>query len=331
MKTLTLQSVPVHSMFRGDANRIHKRVVKAGANQVLNQSNAARFEMLAIDQLVPLETQRETNGNWAQKRLTELGGFDMVAAGALSVALDPTDNIYYVFDGCGRLAQAQQTMAVTHLPCLVYDIPKQRAAFYFAYNQDRGRRSLSKEVIFVNAYYSGEAEAVKWAGILTQIECYIKGTTDYAVPHPQQLNHPEIKYRAVTEGYRLADGDITLMKEVRDLIWKSWSPTPSKCEIIRQDLFWGLIYFFKVYPEARENGLKKAVEQFLAATAMLTTQGKLTWKQDGGNKHNHEAQSVASGFVRAFRGSQYFKPSFNAIITQKRVDKEELPVATDEE
>ena len=320
--TITKPSVQVHSMFRGNAERAQKQLTKKKQlGNVLNTNKPVRFEHLSVADLQPLLTQRETKETWVKSRLKDLNGFDMLAAGALQVALDPNDKKYYVFDGCGRLAQAQVNEAPSVLPCLVYDITKEQAAFYFAYNQDKGRRNLSKEIIFVNSYYSGEKEAVQWATRLSQINCFIKGTTDYAVPHPQKAGHPEIKYRALTEGWKMSGGDIALMKQVRDMICLAWGGTNSGVDIIRQDLFLGLITFLQVYPEAQKNGLNKALQSFLNATATLTQQGKLTWKQEGGNKHNQEAMSVAFGLTKAFRGSQFFKPQFGNVITLKKFDE----------
>lgn len=319
--TITKPSVKVHSMFRGDVEHAQKKLSKSGIlNRVRNADKPVRFEYISIEKLEPLLTQRETKEAWVTKRLKELGGFDLLACGALQVALDPNDNQYYVFDGCGRLAQAQENQAPSVLPCLVYDITKEQAAFYFAYNQDKGRRNLSKEIIFVNAYYSGEKEAVEWAKRLSQINCYIKGSTNYAVPHPQKAGHPEIKYRALTDAWRISGGDIALMKQVRDMICMAWGGTNSGIDIIRQDLFLGLITFFQVYPDARKNGLNKAIQSFLNWTASGIPQSKLTWKQEGGNKHNQEALSVAYGLTKAFRGSQFFKAQFGGIITLKKFD-----------
>jgi hypothetical protein len=331
--TITKPSVKVHSMFRGNAERAQKQLTKKKQHGVvLNTDTPVRFEQLPVDDLHPLLTQRETTETWVKSRLKDLKGFDMLAAGALQVALDPNDQKYYVYDGCGRLAQAQVNGAPSVLPCLVYDITKEQAAFYFAYNQDQGRRNLSKEILFVNSYYSGEKQAVQWATRLSQINCFIKGTTDYAVPHPQKAGHPEIKYRALTEGWKTSGGDITLMKQVRDMICLAWGGTNSGVDIIRQDLFLGLITFLQVYPEVQKNGLNKALQSFLNATATLTPQGKLTWKQEGGNKHNQEAMSVAFGLTKAFRGSQFFKPQFGNIITLKKFDEfNPLDVEGDEE
>lgn len=342
MKTLTVTkpSVKVHSMFRSSGSstleegfeRAQKQLIKKNQlGNVLNTDKPVRLEYLLVEDLHPLLTQRETQETWVKSRLQDLKGFDMLAAGALQVALDPNDNTYYVFDGCGRLAQAQVNGAPSILPCLVYDITKEQAAFYFSYNQDKGRRNLSKEIIFVNAYYSGEKDALQWANRLAQINCFIKGTTDYAVPHPQKAGHPEIKYRALTEGWKMSGGDIALMKQVRDMICLAWGATNSGVDIIRQDLFWGLITFLQIYPEARKAGLNRALQDFLNATATLTTQSKLDWMQLGGNQKNNVAKSVAYGLTKAFRSSQFFKGQFGSVVTLKKFDEFNLPDLNDED
>lgn len=328
----TKPEIQVHTMFRGDAERSNKTLTKKKiAGVILNDNIPVRMEYIDINQLVPLETQRETKESWTTGRLKDLGGFDVLAAGALMVAYDQRDNTHYVFDGCGRLAQAQVNQAPNKLLCLVYEIPKERAAFYFAYNQDRGRRNLSKEIIFVNAVYSGEPEALMWCERLEAIECYIKGQTDYAVPHPQPINQPEIKYRALVEGFKLSGGDISLMKQVRDMIWTAWAQTAEGCPQVRQDLFLGLIAFMRIYPDARKNGLNKAIQQYINWVAQGTRQAKVEWKQIGGNQHNKEALSVAFGFQQEFRRSQMWKPSFAQHIIVDRFNDFNFEVNDSEE
>lgn len=319
MATLQKKLPKIHRMFRGDVEAGRKSLAKRGIHGlVLNQDKPVQFMNIAVDQLEPLLTQRETTETWTTKRLKDRGGFDMLACGALQVAQDPRDGRYYVFDGCGRLAQAQENQAPKSLPCLVYSISREQAAYYFAYNQDRGRRTLSKEIIFVNAYYSGSPEAVIWASRLKDLDCYIKGTTDYAVPHPQQAGSPEIKYRALTEAWRITAGDITVIRQARDMIVQAWQP---QCDQIRQDLFLGLITLLMIFPEMRKNGLNRALQGFLNWTGQGVPQHKISWKQDGGNEHNNEAVSVSRGIIKAFRDSQFFKPQFGNTVTFKRIDE----------
>lgn len=308
--TTTTPTIEVHSMARGNVQKARDSL--KFPNKVQYAHLTSRYMNIPVDQLVPLETQRETSSTWAQNRLNDQEGFDVIACGALSVALDPNDGIYYVYDGCGRLLQAQINMAPATLPCLVFDIPKELAAFYFAYNQERGRRSLKPEVIFVNSVYSGDPDALVWRDKLVDLECYIKGETNYAVPHPEPINQPEIKYRALTVGWDLSGGDITIMKDARDIIWDAYIATPFKCNIIRQDLFWGLILFLKQYPEARKNGFRTALRQFMSYIALGKNQKDIRWKQDGGNLHNQEALSVALGMYDEFRKSSFWKGSFNS-------------------
>jgi len=315
-------TIQTHSMFRGNADKIHANLIKNGiAGQVRNKDIRMEFKYLPVDQLVSLETQRETSGNWAEKRLNDLTGFDMLACGALSVAYDESDDIYYVFNGCGRLAQAQINQAPHELPCLIYHIPKARAAFYFSYTQDKGRRNLSKEVIFVNAVYSGDPESLKLAEILEDIECYIKGQTDYAVPHPQIYGHPEIKVRALEDGYKIARGNIDLMKLARDMIWRAWANTAEGCPQLRSDVFCGLLTFFKIFPEATTGSINKALQNFLNWYATGTKQSKVSWKHKGGNQHNKENLCVAYGLYKDFRESQFYKQNYSHTIQEQRFNE----------
>lgn len=314
----TQPTIKVHSMARGDFEKARESLKYP--NEIVHKDLKPRFMDIPVDQLVALESQRETSSTWAQNRLNNQHGFDIIACGALSVALDPNDGIYYVYDGCGRLLQAQLNMAPATLPCLVFDIPKELAAFYFDYTQSEGRRSLSPEVIFVNRAYSGNADALKWRDLLVELECYIKGQTNYAIPHPQPINQPEIKYRALTVGYDLSGQDVALMKEARDIIWDAYIATPFKCNIIRQDLFWGMILFLKTYPSARKNGFNKALRQFMSYTAIGQNQKDINWKKDGGNLHNQEALSTAIGLYNAFHQSSFWKASFNSVAPKYQLD-----------
>lgn len=318
-KNMTIQT---HSMFRGNADKIHTDLIKNGiAGQVPNKDIQVEFKYLPVDQLVSLETQRETSGNWAKKRLNDLKGFDMLACGALSVAYDQSDDTYYVFDGCGRLAQAQINQAPYELPCLIYHMPKARAAFYFSYTQDKGRRTLSKEVIFVNAVYSGDPESLRLAEILKDIECYVKGQTDYAVPHPQMYGHPEIKVRALEDGYKISQRNIALMKMARDMIWQAWANTSEGCPQLRSDVFCGLLTFFKIFPEATKGSIgsiNRALQNFLNWYAVGTKQSKVSWKHKGGNLHNKENLCVAYGLYKDFRESQFYKQTYSHTIQEQR-------------
>ena len=315
----------MHSMFRGDVESIDQALTKKGLlGQVLNADVPIHFEYVSVDELYPLETQRITSGKWVEERLEDIKGYDTLAAGALSVAKDPDDGKYYVFDGCGRLALAQLNGVPNKLPCLVYGITKKRAAFYFSYNQDKGRRNIDKETIFVNSWYSGEEEALEQGKLLKELGCYIQGKTDFVVPEKLD-GTPEVKHVILTKGLMKAKGDKTLMRQVRDMICTAWTPIRNRKYSIRTDLFTGLVYFLQVFPEAREGALNKTLQDFLNIHAISTPdQNQITWRKDGGSIENNEDFSVAYGMTKAFlrflNHDKYGFQSYSKTVTLKRLE-----------
>lgn len=317
MSTLTLSTVPsVHSMFRGDATKTVAKLDKNKLTGKLQNSHIKpRLEWLTSSQLVPMETQRETKDKWVYERQVDLNGLDMIALGALSVALDPNDNIYYVWDGCGRWAIADTNGALSDLPCLVYDMTKEQAAFYFAYNQERGRRKLSREVTFVNAFVGGDKESLVWEQRLIFLGCYIKGQTNYSVPHPQTPGNPEIKFRTLEGGFQIARGDMSIQRQARDMIHNAWASTNYGCETINQDLYFALVKTLTDFDDARKNGINKGLQQWLNWAAQGKTQSGFSqeWKDDtakGLTGNMSAAGILAKSFLKVFLspGNQ-FKPS----------------------
>jgi hypothetical protein len=318
------EKTQVHSMFRGNVDEIVASVEKNKIRgQILNANIKISLEMISIQDLIPLETQRETSGKWVADRLKDIKGYDILAAGALSVARDPNDNKNYVFDGCGRLALAQINGAPQKLPCLVYDIPKDRAAYYFAYNQDRGRRNLDKETIFVNAVYSGDSTTDEQVKLLKYLDCFIQGKTSYAVGS-KNFGNPEVKYMIITRGLQKANNDKKLMRTVRDLICNAWTQKKDDEKYnIWGDLYTGLIYFLQVYPEAQSGSLRETLQEFLAWKAVGTPQSALKWKRDGGQIENNQDYSVAMGLGKEFLSylnqDKENYPSYRKIITLKKL------------
>jgi len=310
----------MHNKFRGDAESIVKRLDKKAANKTSNHHLTPKLINIDTDKLVPLESQRVTKENWTVKRLEALGGLDMWAFGTLSVCHDHRDDTYYVWDGCGRLALAQ-LHGLTSVPCVVIDGNKEQAAFYFGYNQDssQGRRTLSKEVLFVNRYYSGDATAIKEADLLTQLGLYIKGDTDYSVPNPTPMGYVEIGYRAFAEGAKIADDDVHVQRQARDMIVSAWSNNPNGCRMISQDIYWALIQFLTTYPEARKNGLNTSLQQHLSHIATGKDQSKVTWKEKGLSGNSGVSKILAFGLLKSFKDSIYYKDSHKAILVARRL------------
>lgn len=300
--------LPMHNKFRGDAESILKKLAKKEATATRNAGLVPKLMNINVADLVPLESQRVTKENWTMKRLEALGGLDMWAFGTLSVCYDQRDNTYYVWDGCGRLALAQ-LHGLTTVPCVVIEGEKERAAFYFGYNQDssQGRRTLSKEVLFVNRYYSGDQTAIEEANLLSLLGLYVKGDTDFSVPNPTPLGYVEIGYRAFAEGTKIANNDIQIQRQARDMIVSAWSNNPNGCRFINQDIYWALIQFLVTYPEATANSLNTNLQQFLTHIATGKDQNKVVWKERGLSGNSGVSKILALGLLKAFKDSIYYK------------------------
>lgn len=323
---------PVHGFFRGDADKSVAKIVKIGANRPINTHIIPTLEWLSIHQLIPLESQRVTKQKWTDKRLAELGGLDMWAFGTLSICRDPRDNINYVWDGCGRLALAQLFAASANMddflvPCVVVEGDKEAAAFYFGYCQDsqQGRRTLSKEVLFVNRWYSGDKTARAEGSLLNQLGLFIKGDTDMAVPQPVSPGAVEVGYRAFAEGLKIAKNDLGLVREARDMIVNAWANNPNGCRIINQDIFWAVIMMLRIYPECRDTGRKNIYnanfKKFLNHVAAGKDQSKVKWKDEGLSGNSGVAGQLAYGLLRAWRNETSFYPkNGNSILTIKRLE-----------
>lgn len=314
-----------HSMFSGNAANLYAELQRHNLLQIQNQHLKPKLEWLQVDQLEPLVSQRKTQEGWIRKALEYQCGFDYLANGVLFVAHDASTKKYYVFDGCGRLALAQM-VGVTSLPCLVYDMSQQDAAYYFSYMQDRGRRSLDKETLFVNAWVAKEKQARFEGERLVALDCYIIGQTKYPVPVNPTPRNPQIKHAFITKGYYKAGGHeqdtvhdpdaLEIMRQAIDMIVTAWHPawkenlknfSPEAGFTIRQDLYMGLITLMVIYPDFRRSKssrLCNLLQEFLNWKAQGVTQQKLEWKTKGGNFHNYDDVSVAWGIFNEFWDKQ---------------------------
>lgn len=325
----TATTAPIHNFFRGDIDTSISKIVKKGANQIRNKDIKPALEWISIHNLVPLESQRVTKQKWTDERIIALDGLDMWALGTLSVCRDPRDQVNYVWDGCGRLALAQLYAASAGLndltiPCVVVEGNKEAAAFYFGYCQDstQGRRTLSKEVLFVNRWYSGDDSAVKEGKLLTQLGLFIKGDTDMPVPQPVDVNAVEIGYRAFAEGMKIGKGDISLVRQARDMIVIAWNNNPNGIRTINQDIFWALIMLLRLYPECQKNGMNRSLQKFLNYVAIGKDQKKVKWKETGLSGNSGIAGQLAYGLLKAWRNETSFFPKGGAnVLTYKRLEQ----------
>lgn len=331
MATLSLVTPKLHSMTRGDHEKVFTKQTKKGLTgkvHFFEEQYRPELKWLPFSNLIPLESQRETKTNWVLERQEARDGLDMFAFGALSVAQDPVDKKYYVWDGCGRWAIAESNTGITEVPCLVYPMSKAQAAYYFAYNQEEGRRRLSREVTFVNGVLGQDPEHLKWAERLDQIGCYIKANETAIINQgSKDSGYPEILTRALKDGFKLAGGDMSLQRQARDMIVSAWSITDQGCPKIVTEIYWALIKLMKTFPECRKNGLNRSLQQYLNALANFQSQGSAAkeWKGKefkGLTGNVGVAGKLALALLKSFKGSSHWKGQYSNVLVEWKLDPE---------
>ena len=298
-----------HDFVVGDYDKEYNKIRDKGLNRWFNQDRIPTLEYIDIADLIPLESQRETNSTWATSRLEDRKGLDLLALGALSVARSK-DGKNSVFDGLGRFTLADLAGYPGPLPCLVYQMEPAEAAFYFYYNQERGRRNLSREATFVNSYIAGESNAVALALVLEQIGLYIQGNTHYPVPNPIQPHTAEISFRAISEAHnRIARGDVALLKQARDMIYFAFANSPNGCTKIAQDLYWAVLQILVTYPQARKGVINDSIQKYLDYLAMGSSQSQIVkeWKGDARGLTGNVgiSKTLAYHFLKSWKNSNF--------------------------
>lgn len=317
MNTITTIDVPsYHTKVSGDTEKLTKSLEKKQLNRAI-KSAPAYFEVIDVRDLEPLESQRNAKTTWIEKALKLSGGFDSVAAGIIQVARDPETGKNYVWDGCGRLALAIAS-GVPTLNCWVTEMSKQNAAHYFVYTQKTSNRGLQPGELFINAFEFGDPKAVAFADTLKRLGLRIQGADDYWVPKVPlavRAQYPTCKERSVKRALFYAAGDETIVRFARDTIVQAgWND-----DQVREDLLPGLVIVYMCYPEMMKNGLSKSLRSYFQSLAGTVTQKKLSFKDQGGNMHNRESESVAIGIIKCFRDSPAFKAGYKATVTEKRI------------
>jgi hypothetical protein len=329
---LAIAAPKVHSMVR--SNNIEKDIAKQDKKGLSGKVQFKDFrpELMWIktSDLIPLESQRETNSKWVIERQIARDGLDMIAFGALSVAHDPVDRNYYVWDGCGRWAIADFNGGIDTVPCLVYEMTKAQAAYYFAYTQEEGRRKLSREVTFVNGVIGQDPEHLLWAQRLDQVGAYIKANDSangIVNKDAKEHGYPEIYARALMDGYKLAGNDISLCRQARDMIVTAWGTTDNGCPKIVTELYWALIVVMKAIPESRKNGLHASMQKYLnwLAEGKSQAQASKEWKDKelkGISGNVGVAKTLGYNFAQSFTKHSSFKESYRNVFVLKRIKED---------
>ena len=167
MTTLTIDTLSLkksklpESFIKGDFNKTTLDIQKKHLDQVQNSDCDVELQYHTVDQIKPLITQRTADVSWAKRMLKLKNGFDLNSFGAINVFISKKGELM-CWNGLGRLLIADLAGYNKPLPCLIHkNITEQQAAELFAYVQDKGKRTLSKEVIFLNNHFAGDPEALQ--------------------------------------------------------------------------------------------------------------------------------------------------------------------------
>lgn len=314
-----------HSRVTGDYESAVFKIEKNGWNQPLNLNVPKTFEYISLKDLTILETQRNAKSAWAIERLKARGGLDMLALGVFCVARCP-DGKMYVWDGAGRWLLADAAGYTGEVPCMVYEITKEQASFYFSYNQEEGRRSMSREATFINRHNSGmDPEATKLGHLLDYLGLYINGDTGICVPHdPKMPNTAEIRYRAIYEGNKFTGGDRQLQRQARDMISAAYINAGRDFKDVTQDFYWAILTLLFEYSELRSGKDNKSFQTYINWLLTGSVEGKITnkWKGDAtGISGNSGARfKIAANMLLDYQQSEFANAgSVNLKIT--RLDK----------
>lgn len=311
-----------------DFQKLQKDLAKKNLDVPAPNTRRGHHEVIAVEDLVPLESQRSVSSSWIEKALKLSQGWDFIAAGLIFVARDPITKKNLVWDGNGRLHMAMAA-GVPKLDCWVVEMTEQEAAHYFVHVQKTSNRTLDAGTIFCNAYACGDKDAAREEKILRELGLRVQGhsMSDYWVPQvnlSERHLYPDVKISAVREALKIAKGDVKLVRFARDTIVEAWP----KSDEVRQDLLVGLTLFYVCYPEATEDFLSgklkvaaQAVREYFKWIALGVKQGDLTYKQTGGNQHNHVYECVARGITMEFRKSSYCTASVTSSIPASRIDE----------
>lgn len=319
------EKINVHNRVVGDVSKVKKSVTKNGFG-IINSHKKVELKYLKPSDLTPIDTQRDTNATWAETRLKDLRGLDCVAFGALSVGYDSENDTYWLFDGCGRDLLASVIDSEMEVPCLVWPLTQKEAAFYFSYNQDKGRRKLPKESIFVNSWFHGDQDAVKWANRLQSLGLKISANPDFNAPYGHTANTPvdavEISEKGIKEAWEIAKQPTPvatqlLIQEAKDIIFDAFSRENQNgkkvLERLNGELLWAFLMIFKTYKNSMSGELNLIIKDYLRIKAELGTQNDLVrelkalYSIPGMNKSQELTSCLAYALVSEIRNTKRFK------------------------
>ena len=249
---------------KGDLEANQKKAIKQKITDILGATPQLEFH--PIDEIMPITKQRMGKPDWARKKLAERGGFDLPAFGAISII--KVNGQLLVWNGLQRTTIAKVAGYRGRVPCLVYDINEQMASDLFAYTQDEGKRTLSKESIFQNKVFANHAPALEIAGVLGQLNLYVKGDCVETVPENPQQGAKEISYRGIEGAWRrIAQQDIRPLQRAVNTM----NQVLMADQKIPNDIWYAVTACYATFPRMTKE-VEQRFNQFV--DAMLKTQAE---------------------------------------------------------
>lgn len=313
----------VHEKVRGNPDKVRKSLQKAGATQVFGEMPLQKI--VPTKNCVPFGRNRDTKISWAQKSIKDEGGFNWNLFGSIEGIPNKHTGEIEIWDGLGRLAIAQ-LCGIPEIPVIVHKDGSPGALF--VKKQKLRNRSLSANdhaVAMYDAYLkdqlTGEERRNIWREekALQYLDVRVASGAETWMPDSVLASRPSISINAIRNGMKITGEPYfdEIGKMAIDTIVLAYGTDIE----IGKELFEALCLIFKAAPKAGVNGCYRSLCDFITAQALNYTQRKLPFKQIGGNRHNHEARSVAVGLLTMWRDSVHWKDGYSNIITTKALEE----------
>lgn len=313
----------IHSKVRGNPENVRKSLAKTDSLNIIGEM--PKQKIVPTSQCVPFGRNRDTKLTWAKKSIADEGGFNWNLFGSIEGIPNKQTGEIEIWDGLGRLAIAQ-LCDIPEIPVIIHSEGSPGALF--VKKQKLRNRSLSANdhaVALYDAYLKRELDNEthhtirKEVAALEYCNVRVASGEETWMPESVRKDRPTISINAVRNGIKITKEPYfaEIGKLAVDTITNAYG---TDCEI-GKELFEGLCLIFRAAPKAGTNGCYQSLKDFLAAQAMNYTQRKLPFKQLGGNRHNHEARSVAVGLLSLWRDSVYWKDGYSNCITTKALEE----------
>lgn len=263
--------------------------------QVIN--NNVKIENVPVN--IPSYKNRKTNAKTIKGYLKARGGkFDRRLWQEPLVAELP-DGKCYLFDGDHR--RVLWKMAYPEAKTMPVQIVKvqslQEISSLFVTINKTGRKALSANEVFVHEYLGEDSQEAKKLGNILQ-DCNLKvslGTGEEGTC-VGDVNGQEVMITGFKKA--VSSCDVRSIQAASKAIQGIWKNDKS----IGVELLAGLALIFKNTP-IQEKHYDELIEYLTISKAVDITQKRTStsFKQEGGNVHNHHEESVAIGLLSKFR------------------------------